>query len=295
MTDRIIDIAEKPSRLRVNNGLLVIEGGTQQETNIPLSDIGVLVVSHPVVTYTQAVLSGLAVAGGTFVVCDEKRMPVGMILPLAAHSTQCERFEIQATVSVPKKKRVWQQIVRAKIRAQARLLKRTHGDDQGLFHLSDRVRSGDPENLEAQASRRYWPALFGSSFTRNPEAEDQNAMLNYGYGVLRAIVCRALCAAGLHPGLGIHHHNRYDAFPLADDMMEPYRPVVDGAVWEWSKSSGQFFPLERPVKDAVLSALTGRFDYDGEARTLFDFLSHSASSLVAVFSGERKEIFIPEL
>ena len=295
MTDRLIDLAEQPARLRVENGLLVIEPDNADKTTLPLTDIAVLIVSHPQVRYTQAVLAGLAHAGAAFVACDDRHMPAAMLLPLECHSTQSERFAKQAEAALPVKKRLWQQIVTAKIRAQARLLARAASGDQGLFDMAARVRSGDPDNLEAQAARRYWPALFGPEFRRDPDLDDQNVFLNYGYGVLRATVARAICSAGLHPCLGVHHHNRYDAFPLADDLMEPYRPLVDRAVFEWVKSCGQIAPLDKHAKNALLLALTGRIDHEGESRTLFDLLSRSAASLAAVYMGERKELVLPEL
>ena len=295
MTDRILDVAERPARLRVENGLLVIEPDNADKTTLPLTDIAVLIVSHPQVSYTQAVLAGLARAGAAFVACDERHMPAAMLLPLERHSTQGERFQEQADAPLPTKKRLWQQIVQAKLRAQARVLANHAGGDHGLAAMAERVRSGDPENLEARAAQRYWPALFGPDFRRNPDLEDQNAFLNYGYGVLRATVARAICSAGLHPCLGLHHHNRYDAFRLADDLMEPYRPLVDRAVFEWVKATGQVYPVDKHAKNALLLALTERIEQEGESRTLFDLLSRSAASLAAVFMGERKDLLLPEL
>ncbi|HJT36296.1 MAG TPA: type II CRISPR-associated endonuclease Cas1, partial [Pirellulales bacterium] len=198
------------------------------ECSVPLTEIAVLIAAHPQVTFTQAVLGGLAAAGGIFIVCDERWLPAGMLLPLRGHHLQARRFQAQAAVAAPVKKRLWQQIVRAKIETQAQALETLHGDSAGLRPLVPLVRSGDPENIEARAARIYWPLLFADeSFRRQWEAGDQNRLLNYGYAVLRAIVARALCAAGLHPTLGLHHHNQYSAFCLADDLMEPFRPVVD--------------------------------------------------------------------
>jgi CRISPR-associated protein Cas1 len=207
---------------------------TETQT-IPFADIAVLVTSHPQISFTQAALAGLAAAGGMLIVSNEKHLPAAMLLPLSTHSTQTERFARQAAVSLPTRKRAWQQIVQAKLRAQARLLEETTGADQGLRVMAAKVRSGDPDNLEAQAARIYWPALLGKDasgepFRRDPEGEGINVHLNYGYAVLRAIVARALCASGLHPSLGVHHHNRYDTFCLADDLMEPFRPLVDRVV-----------------------------------------------------------------
>jgi CRISPR-associated protein Cas1 len=223
-------------------------------------------------------------------------MPIGMLLPLQTHFVQAERFAKQAQASLPTRKQLWKQLVQAKLKAQGRLLKELRGEDQGITALAQRVRSGDPDNLEAQASRRYWPALFNDpNFHRHRTADDQNRFLNYGYAVLRAIVARAICAAGLHPSLGLHHHNRYDAFCLADDLMEPLRTIVDRAVVQWTDIHGPQAPLDRDAKTAVLQALTGRFTVEGESRTLFDIVARTAQSLAAIFASERDDLLIPEL
>jgi len=296
MIERILDISEKPANLRLRNGLLVMQGEGEEAVTMPLEDVAVLVVSNPQVTFSQAILSGIAASGGAFVVCNEKHMPVGMLLPLTGNFVQAERFALQANVPVPTRKRLWQQVVRAKIKAQANLLKRLRGNDEGLAALAERVRSGDPQNLEGQASRRYWPALFArKDFRRDAEAADQNRHLNYGYAVLRAIVARAICAAGLHPSLGLHHHNRYDAFCLADDLMEPLRPVVDAAVVHLVRNGGDHIELEREAKTFLLQALTGRLTIAGESRTLFDVAARCASSLVDVFEGKQGRLLLPEV
>jgi CRISPR-associated protein Cas1 len=245
MTNRILDLSEAPARLRVRNRLLVVQRDDTSEVSMPLVDLAVVLVSHPQVTYTQAVLAGLAEAGGSFIACNRRMLPVGMFLPLVAHHAQVQRFAAQARAALPLRKRLWKQIVQAKIRAQAETLAKLHGTEHGLRALAAKVCSGDPQNVEARAARRYWPLLFADmDFRRHRENEDQNQLLNYGYAVLRAIVARAICAAGLHPCLGIHHHNRYDAYCLADDLMEPFRPTVDHAVAEYVSSHDAFDHVE---------------------------------------------------
>lgn len=296
MTDRILDLSECPARLRVRNNQLVIAREGTDDVSLPLADLAVLVVSHPQVTYTQAVLAGLAAAGGVFVACDAACMPVAMLLPLTGHHVQTERFAAQARAPRPVCKRLWRQLIRAKVRAQAALLEELHGDDHGLKPLSTRVRSGDPSNIEGQASRRYWPALFADpNFRRRRENPDQNALLNYGYAVLRAIVARAICAAGLHPSLGLHHHNRYNGYCLADDLMEPFRPLVDRIVYAFVKEHGVPAELTPTVKRELLTPLTGRVMLDGEQRTLFDVLGTVAASLAEVFMGNARRLTLPEL
>jgi len=296
-------------RVRVNGGENVVtesagehdtpyvqRGKRQDEITMPLTDIAALIVSHPQATYTHAVLPGLAAAGAIFVVCNEKHLPAAMLLPLVSHSTQTERFAAQAQLSLPARKRLWQQIVRAKLQAQARLLEERNGKDWGLVRLASEVRSGDPENLEGQAARIYWQRLFeGEDFHRDPEGEGVNACLNYGYAVLRAAVARAICGAGLHPSLGLHHHNRYDPFCLADDLMEPFRPVVDRLVAKLRDEHGSDVPLEKETKKAILEGLLGRFVAYEESRTLFDWVSRTASSLAAVTEGRDEKLEIPAL
>jgi CRISPR-associated protein Cas1 len=301
---------------------------TQTQT-IPFADVAVLVTSHPQISFTQAVLSGLAAAGGMFIVSNEKHLPAAMLLPLSTHSTQTERFARQAAVPLPTRKRAWQQVVQAKLRAQARLLEETTGADQGLRQMAGRVRSGDPDNLEAQAARIYWQALFGKNasgeaFRRDPEGGGVNVHLNYGYAVLRAIVARALCASGLHPSLGVHHHNRYDTFCLADDLMEPFRPLVDRVVARLRRSAlpspdeegagrGATAPpsdavipaqagihapaiqLDQNSKKAILEDLLVRYTADGESRTLFDWVSRAASSLVGLIEDREDKLNFSDL
>lgn len=317
MTNRVVDLSDRPVRLSVQNSLLVLHFSSNgeeargrseaveksyrceqlqnpDELTIPLSDIAVLIVSHPQVSLSHAVLAGLASSGGVFVACNEKHLPVSMLLPLASHSLQTERFAAQAAAPLPLKKRAWRQIVRAKIRAQAQLIEERASSDRGLLALAARVRSGDPANVEAQAARIYWRELFGvNGFRRDPDAGGVNACLNYGYAILRATVARAICGAGLHPSLGVHHHNRYDTFCLADDLMEPFRPVVDREVAKIAEGPGKDFPLDLESKRTVLKVLLGRFTANGESRTLFDWASRVASSLVAVIENRQDLLDIP--
>ncbi|MGH9455774.1 MAG: type II CRISPR-associated endonuclease Cas1 [Terriglobia bacterium] len=296
MTDRVIDLSDRPAHLSVRNGLLVIRLENDPEVTVPLADVAVVITSHPQISYSHAVLAGLAEAGAMFVACDGKHMPAAMLLPLASHFLQAERFALQSRLAVPTAKRLWQQIVKEKILAQARLLEERTGQDWGLKLIAGRVRSGDSGNLEAHAARVYWKELFGGiDFHRHHEAEDLNRHLNYGYAVLRAIVARALCGAGLHPTFGLHHHNRYDAFCLADDLMEPFRPVVDRVVARLSDALGDGAAFDREAKRALLEPLLGRFDFDGESRTAFDWISRMASSLAAVVDGGDKRLDIPRL
>lgn len=262
---------------------------------MPLDEVAVLSLAHPALSCSHAVLSGLARRGGITLVCDERHLPVGMMLPLVTHSTQAERLARQAAATLPLKKRLWQSIVKAKICAQAQNLETLTGDDAGLRKMAAGVRSGDTENREARAARRYWPLFFDNpDFRRNPELPGINGVLNYGYAVLRAITARAICAAGLHPTLGLHHHNRYDPYCLADDLMEPFRPMVDEAALFIAREYGMEVEMQKEVKRLILEPLLGTLDFHGEDRTLFDVLSRAASSLAQVFMGQRKGIILPQ-
>jgi CRISPR-associated protein Cas1 len=244
------------------------------------------------------VLSGLAVAGAAFIACDERHMPAAMLLPLVTHSLQTERFANQARTGLPVRKRLWQRIVHEKLLAQARFLTERTGSDGGLGVMAARVRSGDPDNLEAQAARIYWKVLFGDiHFRRDPQSgESLNPCLNYGYAILRGIVARAACAAGLHPSLGIHHHNRYNAFCLADDLMEPFRPVVDRAVAKLKDEWGEKVLLDRDSKRVILEFVLARYTVNDESRTLFDWISRAAFSLAdAIITQEHKKLNIPRI
>ena len=295
MLERIIDIAQDGARLSVADRRLVIEQGGERKASIPLDEMGALVISHPAVVLTQPVLAGLAEAGAPVIVCDAKCLPAGMMLPIAGHHLQAERLAQQIQASAPTGKQAWKQIVQAKIRAQARLLHDLYGDDHGLTAMAGRVRSGDPDNLEGQASRRYWPALFGNpGFRRDRDLPDQNKNLNYGYAVLRAIVARAVCAAGLHPALGIHHHNRYDAFALADDLMEPFRPLVDRAVVAWVRANDPLADLSPQAKAALIQPLMARYPVKDEERPLFDIAARAAVSLTRVFAGAANALVLPD-
>lgn len=296
MTDHLLDFADGAARLRVRDELLCIIRDEQPEVTLPLKDIAAVVLAHPQITCTRSVLSGLAEAGAAVVVCGDNHLPVGMCLPLTGYHAPARRFAAQAKASRPTCKRLWQQVVQAKVRAQGRLLHEVRGNDFGLFDMAKTVRSGDPMNIEAQAARIYWPALFNSTdFLRQRFGEDQNRYLNYGYAVLRAITGRAICAAGLHPGLGIHHHHRNNSFCLADDLMEPFRPIVDRVALELIGELGDDAPLDKNVKKRLIGSLTSRYDLGGESRTLFDIQARLAASLAAVFEEEAKELVLPDL
>ena len=276
MTDRLLDFSESPASLNTENGLLVIRLPDRPVQTVPLADIGALVASHRQVVFTQNLVAALAKAGAPLICCDERHHPAAMLLPLEGHSTQAERFQAQASAALPVKKRLWKEIVALKIQMQGSALRRLHGEDGGILPLARKVRSGDPDNLEAVAAQRYWSRIMGDpEFRRGKEEDPRNWMLNYGYAIVRATVARALCAGGLHPSLGVNHRNRYNAFCLADDLMEPMRPLVDHRVVLLCRElPRQDWEVNKQTKAALLAALTARYTTGGEQHTLFNITKH---------------------
>ncbi len=287
----------KDPRLRHSRADMRVQAG-DEERSIPCEDIGVLLVDHSGVTYTHSVFTELLRCGAAVVLCGGDHHPTGMLLPIESNTVQAERFREQIEAKEPVKKKLWQQIVRAKIKHQAKLVGKDSSVYKALMALRDSVRSGDPDNIEAQASKKFWAAYIQdiiSNFHRNIEGRAPNNMLNYGYMVMRAAVARALCSAGLLPSLGIHHRNRYNTFCLADDMIEPFRGFVEAKVRDICAQSGVPDELSQSIKAAILEVLY-------EPVTIADFngplmvgLHRMAASLQRCFAGEQKELDLPEI
>lgn len=293
MTDRIIDISDFGAFLKVENKLLVIQPKGGEKVTLPLVEVGVLLLSNQAVTLTHPVLSRLAEAGAMVVVTDEKHLPAGMLLPLQCNSVQTERIRIQSEAALPVKKRIWQQIISAKIANQGRLLTFLKGDDAGLMNLSQKVRSGDVNNVEARAAVIYWKELALMT-KRERFADDANRFLNYGYAVLNAICARALCASGLHPSIGIHHHNKYNNFCLASDIMEPFRPMIDLSVFRIVGKYGPDAEMTRDLRTILISSVTRKVELESDAVPLFFALARLTGSLVACLAGKSKHLAIAE-
>lgn len=228
--DRIVDIATDNQHLRLYRGFLVVERDSTEVGRVPLDDVHALIIHAHGVTWSGSLVAALAERGAPTVFCAANHSPVAVTLPIEGHHAQAARMRAQLAASVPLQKQLWRRIVSAKISMQDALLSYRGGEGTALAFMARRVKSGDPENLEAQAARRYWPALFGKDFRRDRDIIGTNALLNYGYTVIRATVARAVVAAGLHPTVGIQHSNRGNAFALADDLVEPFRPLVDALV-----------------------------------------------------------------
>ena len=228
------------------------------EVSKPIEDIGVIVLDHKQITITSGVLEAFLENNCAVLTCDSKSMPVGLLLPLHGNTTQNERFRQQLDASLPLSKQLWQQTVKAKIENQAAVLKECTGEEIKCMRVwAANVRSGDPDNQEARAAAYYWKNLFRiEGFTRDRDGIPPNNLLNYGYAILRAVVARGLVASGLLPTLGIHHHNRYNAYCLADDIMEPYRPYVDRLVYSIVRQGGNYAELTKELKVRLLTIPT---------------------------------------
>lgn len=231
MIKHTIVISQGPAYLSVEHGQLLIRRKDQPDARVPVEDIGVLLIDQPAVTYTHGLLVRLCEAGAAVVLCGERHLPTGLLLPFENNELTGRRLRAQAAAPIPLRKRLWKQVVRRKVRLQALNLPEGHKVRRRLLRMVREVRSGDAGNVEGQAARFYWPALLGPDFRRDPDSDSPpNGLLNYGYTVMRSMVARAIVASGLHPALGLQHRHRGNAFALADDLMETLRPMVDAAV-----------------------------------------------------------------
>lgn len=295
MTRRFLEVASRPATVTFDTGRITVRAEGKTLGMVATVDLGALLLAHPGIQVSVAAMNALAREGIPVVLSDEKHLPSAMLLPLRGNGLQAERFRAQAAVSTPLRKQIWRVIVQAKIREQARLLEHLHGDDAGLMGLARSVRSGDTGNVEARAGRIYWRALFRDpAFRRRRIGGGRNNALNYGYAILRSLVARHLCGAGLHPGLGIYHHNRYDPFCLADDVIEPFRPLVDRIVVEERLGVDDDDELSTSDRRLLAEVITARCQLQGESREIGDVLTRTASSLAESFLTGRNVLKLPD-
>ena len=269
----------------------------QAEVTKPIEDIGIIVLDNKQITITSGVLEALLENNCAIITCDSRSMPVGLMLPLCGNTTQNERFRDQLDASLPLVKQLWQQTIKAKIENQAAVLQECSGAETRCMKVwADDVKSGDSNNLEARAAAYYWKNLFPiKDFTRDREGIPPNNLLNYGYAVLRAIVARGLVVSGLLPTLGIHHHNRYNAYCLADDIMEPYRPYVDRLVYNMINQGVDYTELTKELKAQLLIIPTLETNIAGKRSPLMVAVGQTTASLYKCFSGELRKIFYPKM
>lgn len=264
---------------------------------IPVEDVGIVMLDHRQITVTHGVLEKLLENGCAVITCDSRHMPAGLLLPLSGHSVQNERFRNQIDSSLPLRKQLWQQTVQAKISNQAAVLAYSTGCEHNNMRVwSMQVKSGDAENMEARAAAYYWKTIFPDNpdFLRGQFEDEPNVLFNYGYAVLRAVVARALVMSGLLPTLGIHHHNRYNAYCLADDIMEPYRPYVDRLVLDIIGETGEC-SLTKAAKVRLLSIPVLDVSIDGHTSPLMVAASTTTSSLARCFGGDARKIVYPAM
>lgn len=304
MIKRTIEISREPAYVTTQHKQLVLKRDGTIVGSIPCEDVGMVVADHPGTTYSHAALSALIESGATVVICGRNHLPQGILIPLSDHTQVVWRINDQLSVSRPLRKRLWKQLVRAKILAQAENLAPCSPPRRKLFNFAKEVRSGDPSNLEAQAARAYWaawlinaPEEIGNeqhAFSRDPDGIAPNALLTYGYAIIRAAIARAIVAAGLLPALGLHHSNRSNAFCLADDFIEPFRPIVDERVRELY-FAGQN-ELDQPTKAALLELLAMDIQTSRRDTTtgpLMISLHRMIASYVKCCEGVAKDLEIP--
>ena len=267
------------------------------EVTKPIEDIGVVVLDHKQITITSGALEALLENNCAIITCDSKSMPIGLMLPLYGNTTQNERFRQQLDASLPLMKQLWQQTIKAKIENQAVVLKEYSDVETKCMNVwAADVKSGDSNNLEARAAAYYWKNLFQiEGFTRDRDGIPPNNLLNYGYAILRAVVARGLVESGLLPTLGIHHHNRYNAYCLADDVMEPYRPDVDRLVCGMIKQGVDYTELTKELKAQLLTIPVLETHIAGKRSPLMVAVGQTTASLYKCFSGELRKISYPEM
>lgn len=292
MVGRVIEVANDGRHLAVERGFMTVADKEATLGRVPLNDIAAVVANAHGLTYSNNLLVTLAERGVPIVLCGKNHRPAAIVWPVDGHHAQSGRMGDQARVGAALKKRLWQQIVQAKILAQGATLQTIGAQAGGFRLLARKVRAGDPDNVEAEAARRYWPLLFGSAFRRDQDGDGLNGLLNYGYAILRAATARAVMAAGLHPSLGLMHSNRGNAMVLVDDLMEPFRPVVDREV---HRLCGEGIgDVDTQSKAALARVMVIDLPTELGVSPLMTCLERLASSLAAVYSGEADRLLLPK-
>jgi CRISPR-associated protein Cas1 len=294
---------ESPCHLKCSNEQLVVSYShikgleDRADRTVPIEDIGMLVLEHQQITITHFLLDKLVANNVAVITCNNTHHPTGLLMPLESNTLQSERFRAQIDASEPLKKQLWQQTVKAKIINQADVFKQFNLNHKLLINLAAEVKSGDTENHEAVAAAHYWQNLFPPAwqFFRKREGPPPNNLLNYGYAIIRACMARAIVGAGLLPTLGIFHRNRYNAYCLADDMMEPYRPFVDIIVRGIINETSHVESLTPEFKNRLLKIPTVDVLMNGEKSPLMVAMGRTAASLAKCYAGEQRKILYPSV
>lgn len=287
-----------PAYLKTNNEQLVIQMLDTGETkDTPIEDIGLLILDNQQITITQALIAKLLENNVALITCDKTHHPTGLMLNLDGHTLQSHKFQCQVDASIPLKKQLWQQTVEAKLNNQAAMLKMVKADNKYVLNLVKSIKSGDSGNCEAKAASYYWKHVIPDflEFTRERDGLPPNNLLNYGYAILRAIVARSLVGSGLLPTLGIFHRNQYNAYCLADDIMEPYRPYVDKIVYQIIRSNGKFLDMTPKMKEELLSIPVLDVMIGGQKSPLMNAVQRTTASLAKCFEGEGRKLLYPQL
>lgn len=283
-----------PAYLKLKDNQLKIEDPLTKEVkgSVPVEDMGFLVLDHPQITLSHPVILALQQQNVAIISCDESHLPLGLMLPISGHVEHSERLKHQINCSEPLRKQLWKQTVEAKIYQQKEVLRKHNLEHEPLSKYMNEVKSGDSTNMEGIAAQYYWGQLF-DDFTRERKGDAPNNFLNFGYAVLRSMVARALVSSGLHPTIGIFHRNKYNAYCLADDIMEPYRPYVDDLVVDWVTHPESTHVLDKSAKTHLLQLATKDVYINGLQRPLMTALSITTSSLCKCFMGESRVIHYP--
>ncbi|MGD0190993.1 MAG: type II CRISPR-associated endonuclease Cas1 [Rhizomicrobium sp.] len=291
MVGRVVEVATDGRHVSIQRGFLLVSEHGSEVGKVPLDDIAAVVANAHGLTYTNNALVELSARGVPIVLCGANHMPAAIVWPVDAHHIQTGRMSDQVSAGLPLKKRLWAQLVRSKILAQAATLESVGATHTGFYLLSRKVRSGDPDNVEAEAARRYWPLLFGAAFRRDKDGSGLNGMLNYGYAVLRAGIARAVMAAGLHPSFGLMHSSRANPMVLIDDLMEPFRPVVDREVWRLGNQGVQ--DVDKNSKAALARIMIVDLPTNAGLSPLMVCAERLAQSLARAFAGEDEALDLP--
>lgn len=294
MIGRIVEVADDRRHLSLSRGFLVVQDSTGDRPElgqVPLDDIAAVIANAHGLSYTNNLLVALSERGAPFVLCGVNHSVAGMLLPVDGNYQQARRFDAQVAAGKPMQKRLWTEVVRAKLQQQAAALEAAGAPTAPLLALVPQVRSGDPQNLEAQGAKRYWGLLFGSDFRRDQAAQGINSLFNYGYTVLRACMARSIVTAGLHPTLGLHHSNEGNAMRLVDDLMEPFRPCIDLKVWQLVRN-GESEPTPQ-AKRALVRVLYADMATTTGLTPVMACTQRLAVSLAQVFLGERDKLDLP--
>ncbi len=291
MVGRVIEVATDGRHLAVDRGFLTVAEKGAEVGRIPLDDLAAVVANAHGLTYSNNLMVTLATRGVPVVLCGPNHRPAAVVWPVDGHHAQAGRMSDQAQATAPLKKRLWQQIIQAKIIAQGATLAAVGAEAGGFRLLARKVRAGDPNNVEAEAARRYWPLLFGPEFRRNTDGGGLNGLLNYGYAILRAATARAVMAAGLHPSLGLMHANRGNALVLVDDLMEPFRPLVDREI---HRLKGEGVPeVSSEGKAALARLMVIDLPTEDGISPLSTCLDRLANSLAKAYAGEGDRLVLP--